>query len=154
MPDQSIGALGEQLLQREMARDPEQFKQPITPAPKRSGMSPQTLATIGGLADAASTYYSLKTGRGRETNALLGATNSHPEMTALGALGGLAASKGITSLINRFSPRAADAVAANLGALQSAYAVGNLNLTRARGGGNNPSVDYQRTMTDKVIKGQ
>lgn len=154
MPDQPIGALGEELLRREMERDPEQFKQPIQPTPrKEGGLSPGMLHTIGGLADAATTYAFLKRGSGRESNQLVGFTNQHPEATALAALGGLAATKGLTHLIGKFSPRAADAVSANLGALQSAYSVGNLGLTRARGG-NNSSRDYQRIMTDKVIKGQ
>jgi hypothetical protein len=152
---QSIGALGDELMKRELARDPEQFNAArpkfdlgLQSGPSISPIDPHRLATIGGLADAASTYYFLKRGTGREGNAMMGFANNNPEMTALGALGGLAASKGVTSLIKRFSPRAADAIAANLGALQSAYAVSNLDPSRRS------SQAYQNAMTNKVIKGQ
>lgn len=156
MPNQSISTLADELMKREVARDPNQFKpQSFDLGLQSSGQSmkpidPHKLATIGGLADAASTYAFLKQGRAKESNAMMGFTGGHPEMTALGALGGLAATKGITALTRKFSPKLADALAANLGTLQSAYAVSNLGLGR----GIDSSNDYQQAMTHKVIKGQ
>lgn len=147
MADQSIGALGEELMKREVQRDPEQFKQQPMQPRQTSSINPHTLATIGGLADAASTYLMLKRG-GNEGNSMLGFTNNHPGMTALGALGGLAASKGVTALAKKFSPKLADALAANLGTLQTAYAVGNINSSH------DSSRDYQNAMTNKVIQGK
>lgn len=144
-------------MKRELAKDPEQFKpKPFDLGLEPSGMpeikaiDPHTLATIGGLADAATTYGFLKSGRAKESNAMMGFAGGNPEATALGALGGLAASKGLTHLIGKFSPRIADALAANLGTLQSSYAVSNLGIGR----GIKASRDYQNAMTNKVIKGQ
>ncbi len=157
MPHQSIGGLGEELMKRQLAEDPEQFKPKSfnlgleTYDSSTKPVDPHRLATIGGLADAASTYAFLKRGKAKESNALMGFAGGNPEATALGALGGLAASKGITALVNKFNPRLADALAANLGALQTSYAVGNLGLSRS---GINSSRDYQNAMIHKVVKGQ
>lgn len=147
----AIAELARVVLEREMAKDPEQFRVPLMPASQSGGLSPDALATIGGLADAASTYAFLKRGRAKEGNALVGFTNHHPEATTLAAIGGLATTKGITALLRKVSPAAADAVAANLGALQLSYAVGNLGLTRST---LRSSEDYQRAMVNKVVTGR
>ncbi len=150
--------MAEQAMQQQLAENPEQFRErgvvvDVRGAGEMTPISPGALSMIGGLADAASTYYFLKRGQGSEGNALLGATRGHPEATALGALGGLAATKGVTALVRKVSPRLAEALAANLGALQAAYAVTNMGLTRSRGG-NASSREYQNAMTHKVINGK
>ena len=90
-------------------------------------MSPQTLATLGGLLDAASTYAFMKKGTAREANPLVNMiAKQHPEMTGLTAIGGLLATKGLTHLIGKKWPRAADAIAANLGAEQMSLGAHNL----------------------------
>jgi hypothetical protein len=148
----TIEQAARELLARQMRENPDRFKTRKSSVIGKGDdtMSPDTLATIGGLADAASTYYFTKTGKAKESNALIGFTDSHPEATALAALGGLAASKGITALLRKVSPKLADAVASNLGAMQLAYGVGNMRMGPTRGRG--ASIAYQDTMTRKAIK--
>lgn len=154
--DKPISDLADELLRRELNRDPEQFKEKKfdlgldSNGSEMKPISPDKLHTIGGLADAASTYAFLKRGKAKEGNALMGFAGGHPEVTALGALGGLAATKGITALIRKVNPKVADAVSANLGALQSAYSVSNLGIGR----GIKSSRDYQNSMINKVIEGK
>jgi len=89
-------------------------------------MSPHTLATIGGLADAASTYAFMKHGHNRELNPVVNAiAKGNPEMTGLTAAGGLLATKGLTHLIGKKWPKLADALAANLGAQQLGLGIHN-----------------------------
>jgi hypothetical protein len=94
-------------------------------------VSPGMLHTLGGLADAASTYAFTKRGTGRESNPALNFTKGNPEATGLAALGGLAVSKGATALLRKLSPKLADAVSANLGAQQLGMAVNNLDDRRS-----------------------
>jgi len=127
-----ISDLASALLDRKMQENPDQFKTAISRPVDRSesGMSPHTLATIGGLADAASTYAFMKRGNMRETNPLVNAiAKGNPEMTGLTAIGGLLATKGLTHLIGKKWPKAADAIAANLGAQQLGLGVHNLANT-------------------------
>jgi hypothetical protein len=158
MADQTISALAEELLRRELATNPEQFK----PKPFNLGLpdnidiemkpiSPGTLALIGGLADAATTYNFLKRRTGTESNAILGFTNNHPEATGAMALAGFLAARLANKGIRKLNPKVADAITANLGALQTAYAVGNIGTTR---GGQGSSYEYQDKMTEKVINGK
>jgi hypothetical protein len=154
--EQHIREVASEIIDGMMRRDPEQFKTKpgLDLGHESSGgvgdmkaISPDLLATIGGAADAASTYAFLKRGTGTEGNAMLKGTNNHPEATALAALGGLAATKALTKLIKRVSPRAADALAANLGNLQLGYAVGNLSLENE-----GASSRYQRTMQADAVE--
>lgn len=157
MADQTIAQLAEELMRREMATNPGQFKTSKKPVDfQDNAMVPidaDTLGTIGGLADAASTYYFLKRGTGSETNALIKGTNNHPEATALAALGGLAASKGVTALLRKFNPKLAEAVAANLGNLQTQYAISNMGLKSLPRGSGGSSGEYQRKMTALAMRG-
>jgi hypothetical protein len=148
----TIEQAARELLEQQMRENPEQFKVRKSSIANKGDetMSPSTLATIGGLADAASTYYFAKTGKAKEDNALIGFTNSHPEATALAALGGLAASKGLTALIRKMSPKAADAIAANLGALQLGYGVENIRKGATPGRASTEI--YQNVMTRKAMK--
>jgi hypothetical protein len=127
-----ITDMAHQIAIREVERDPGQFKhgpslQEIDRRP--GGMTPDQLHTLGGLSDAASTYYFMKTGRGREANPLVtaGAGHTSPEATGLAALGGLGLTKLAKHLLARKWPGLADALAANLGAEQLSLAVGNVN---------------------------
>jgi hypothetical protein len=129
----TIADLAEELLQRELAAHPERF----APEPRRSPdgpsrpmLSPEQLALVGGVADAASTYYFLKRGMGAEGNRLLGATNSQPVQTAMGALLGMAGTKVARDLIRKKFPAVADALAANQGAQQLALAVTNIDPSK------------------------
>lgn len=144
MPDQPISELAYVLMERELAKDPNQFKQKPLPTGDSGGMSPQTLATLGGLVDAASTYTFLKRGTHNEGNPMINMiSGGSPEMGGLAALGGLAASKGVTHLIGKKWPRVADAIAANLGALQLGYGTHNFAKTfnRQAGDPNKSSAD-------------
>lgn len=111
-----------------MERDPSAFRREAPQPPDRPWLTPDRLHTIGGLADAASTYGIHKFGRGRESNRLVsGLSGGSPERMGLAALGGLAASKLALALLRKKWPGLADALAANLGAEQVALAVSNLN---------------------------
>lgn len=138
----AISALAQEVMQRELARDPEQFKVdvPAQPKPEKT-ISPQHLATIGGLADAASTYAFMKRGTARESNPIARAMGGNsPERTALAAIVGLLATKAATGFIGKKFPKVADALAANLGAQQLSLATHNtantfgLNETKKRQG--------------------
>jgi hypothetical protein len=157
---ETIEQMARELLDQQIRENPKQFIQKKG-VPTRDGsmkpIDPNTLATIGGLADAASTYYFTKSRKAPESNALIGFTGSHPEATALAALGGLAASKGITALLRKVSPKLANAVAANLGAMQLSYSVGNINADTSqnrwpRGFNKTTSGEYQRVMQDNVTR--
>ena len=121
------------LLEQEMTRDPEQFRRRssvdlgLPEGFEMTPLSPGLTGLAGGLADAASTYYFLKKGTGREDNALLGKTGNHPATTAAAALGGYGLSKLFVKVLKKFSPAAADAVESNLGAMQLGYAAGNVD---------------------------
>lgn len=97
-------------------------------------ISPGLLQTLGGLADAASTYAFLKRGDSTEANPLVGFTRNRAAATGVAALTGLAATKGATALIGMRFPRVADAIASNLGAEQLGLAVDNLRGLDARNG--------------------
>jgi hypothetical protein len=89
----------------------------------------EMVALLGGTADAASTYTFLKRGTGVEGNAALGWAKNKPLVTALaaqaGAMGMIPVRKAIRK-IPKVGPQVADALAANVGALQGAYAGHNL----------------------------
>jgi hypothetical protein len=125
MPD-SISQFAEELMRREMARNADQFRE-VRPVDRSGGgMSPHALATIGGLADAASTYAFMKRGTGREANgAVTAIAGTHPTATALTAIGGMLATKAATKAIGKKYPRLAAMLAANLGAEQLSLAVAN-----------------------------
>lgn len=130
MSNGPISDLASELLQRELNKNPEQFKTKPVPQPNESGMSPHTLATIGGLLDAASTYAFMKRGTHKEGNALVNMiAGQQPEMTGLSAIGGLLATKAMTKLIGKKWPGVADAIAANLGAEQLGLGIHNLAKT-------------------------
>lgn len=121
-----ISALAQELMNREMTRDPEQFRVERSADRSEPGMSPHTLATLGGLADAASTYAFMKKGDRKEANPLVNMiANQQPELTALTALGGLLGTKLATKLIAKKWPKVADMIAANLGAEQLGLAAQN-----------------------------
>lgn len=143
-----IQELAKHEMSRQLEKDPSQFKAPVSPLPdKKPWLTPEKLATVGGLTDAASTYYFLKAGKGKESNAMLGFTNNHPEATMLGALGGLGLSKAATAVIRRLSPKAADAIAANLGALQLSYGMGNTMPDRIHSSSRHYQAMMQRVMS-------
>lgn len=116
-----LAALAEELMRREMATNPEQFKRPalarmVTP---EQPISPEMLHTLGGLADAAGTYLGMRFRAGREGNPLVAAIGrQQPELTGATAVGGLLAAKGIAKLLRKVSPKVADVFSANLGAEQ------------------------------------
>lgn len=122
----------------EMATNPDQFKTP-TPAAVDLGLgegremtplSPRMAAWLGGLADAASTYHFLRQGTGTEGNALMRGVQS-PNKALVGALGGFAATQGLLAALRHIKRPVADAVEANLGALQLGYAANNMNSRSA-----------------------
>ena len=148
-----------ELVQREVAAraaeqpDPQWALPPAwhanQPVPQdMKALSPGLLHTIGGLADAASTYAFTKRGTGREDNPALNFTKGQPEATGAAALGGLALSKLGTALLRKMSPRLADAVGANLGAEQLALAVNNLDDRRSQSSFNR----YGQAMTNSAIR--
>ena len=137
---QSIGALGDELMKREMARDPEQFKPKPFDLGLQSGpdmgspMSPETGATLGSLADAASTYSFLKRGTGHEANAVMKHFGQHPEGTALGLIGTGLAMKAGRHLLRRGGMNGlADILAGVQGGNQMGIAAQNLRAGRGEG---------------------
>lgn len=130
MGEQPISELAAALMNREMAKNPGQFKTATPSVRAEKGISPHTIATIGGLMDAASTYAFMKRGTAKESNPLVNMiANQHPELTGLTAIGGLLATKGLTKLIGKKWPGVADALAANLGAEQMALGTHNFANT-------------------------
>lgn len=130
-----IEALAQELLKREIAKDPNQYKAPMAesrPAPERK-LSPGMLAVLGGIADTASTYAFAKTGQGREDNPALAGIKS-PGKLAVASMGGLLASRLAAKLLGKVSPAAADALSANLGAEQLGLAVTNTNIAAGKKG--------------------
>lgn len=127
-----ISAMGMRILREQMEQDPEQYKQePVMVERPERGLSPQRLHTIGGLADAAGTYYFAKRGTGAEGNPLLSGIQN-PELLGLGAVGGLVATKAIAALIRKKYPKVADALSANLGAEQLGVGVNNVGDKKQR----------------------
>lgn len=132
MGDQPISDLATILMQRELEKNPEQFKIKQERLVDRSepGMSPHTLATLGGLLDAASTYTFMKRGTHKEANPIIrGLAGNNPELTGLTSLGGLLATKLGTKLVGKKWPKIADAIAANLGAEQLGLGAQNIANT-------------------------
>ena len=129
MPAKPISAIALEELNKALKENPMFSKAAKVTRPKPNGpMSPDTLHTIGGLADAAGTYYFMKRGTGVESNPLVTAiAGTSPARTGLAALGGLAATKGLKRLIGKKWPRVADALAANLGAEQLALGFNNFD---------------------------
>lgn len=122
-----IAALAMQLMQEQVAKNPDQFKQPESVVEsRREILTPERVHTLGGLADAASTYYFARTGTKQEMNPLLKGVKN-PEMLGLSALGGLAATKALAALIRKKYPRVADALQSNLGGEQMILTIHNLD---------------------------
>jgi hypothetical protein len=151
-----MNELFDELVKREVERRVTENQWPQQPAwhanvqvPQEArALSPGTMHTIGGLADAASTYAFLKRGTGRESNPALNFTGGRPAATGLAALGGLAATKAATALLRKIAPSAADAVSANLGAQQLGMAVNNLDARRSQSSFNR----YGQAMTHNAIR--
>jgi len=156
MPDQPISNLASELMERELSRNPNQFKQAVSRPVDRSepGMSPHTLATLGGLADAASTYAFMKKGVAKEGNPLVNAiAGGNPEMTGLTAIGGLLATKGATHLIGKKWPKVAEIIAANLGAEQLGMGVHNFAKTFGQThNGNDTAREYYDVLGRNTVR--
>ncbi len=148
-----ISAMAQALMEQELARDPNQFRErPAHIDSQERTLSPAMLHTLGGLADAGSTYAFMKSGNGRETNpAVTAFAGNNPEKTLVASLAGLAATKGLTGLIGKKWPRVADALAANLGAEQLALAVNNTNIAAGQRPGDSFS-KYGDTMVNAKIQ--
>lgn len=118
---ETLAALAEELLRREMATDPEQFKVRTVQQGRPNGpMTPGTLHTIGAIADAAGTYAGMRAFGMPEDNALINrVAHGNPELTAgLAGVGSVFGGKALARLIGKFSPAAAEALSANLGSQQ------------------------------------
>lgn len=143
--------MAKELMTRELETNPEQFNRsrPVRDI-QSDRLDPHTMATLGGLADAASTYYFMTQGR-KEANPLvrrLGGTS--PLKTGIAALGGLALTKLATKLIGKKSPEFAETLAAGLGAEQIGLAANNIRSKpegsfRAYLGSLNRSVKHSHT---------
>lgn len=110
----------QEMVARELAKPQPAVQKPLDLGIEKgfspTSISPELLHTIGGLSDAAGTYFGLKNNVAREGNPLL---NKGGAATAgLGLLGQLGVSKGLTHLVRKFNPGLADALAANIGARQ------------------------------------
>lgn len=123
MPDPFNPELMQQMVARELQQHPPQDQKPFNLGVEPSSMtpswnlSPERLATIGGMADIAGTYGGLRRGWG-ENNAMYSGIGG--ELGVGAALGTqLAVQKGITGLLRHYGhPKIADAIAANAGARQ------------------------------------
>lgn len=110
----------QEMVARELAKPQQAVQKPLdlglgggyTP----TTISPEKLHTLGGIADAAGTFFGLSHKAGGEANPML--KQASPMQAGLGLVGQLAATKGLTHLVRKVSPGLADALAANLGAQQ------------------------------------
>jgi hypothetical protein len=120
MPGPINDQLIQQMVARELAKPKPAFEQKIDysiePSMQPTTIKPETLATIGGLADAAGTYFGLKQGRASEANPMY--SGMGPAGVGASLIGQLLAQKGLTHMIRKVSPTIADAIAANQGARQ------------------------------------
>lgn len=120
-----VAELAHELMQREIQRNPAQFERPVSgsPAPK-TPLNPETLALIGGLSDAASTYAFLKRGSGHEQNAMW--KGMGPATTAASVAGAALGAKAIRALLRKAGKgKLADALASVQGANQIGLAALN-----------------------------
>lgn len=88
-------------------------------------MRPESMALVGGLADAASTYAMLQSGTGREGNPLYAGLHDNPIATGAGVVGSVLVNKLIRALVRKKFPGLADAMAANQGREQLGLAAAN-----------------------------
>lgn len=104
---------------------------PQSPPQRPSEMSPETLALLGGLADAASTYTFLKQGAGTESNAMYRPLKNKPLATGLAVAGTALGAKGLRHLFRKKAPGLVNALAANQGAMQLGLGAANIDDVRA-----------------------
>lgn len=126
-------ALLQQLVQRELAKDKLRSSFETSAPEKPIGVSPlppKVASILGGVMDAAGTYYMLKTGKQTEDNKLLSGLNNHPE--GVGAVAGLStlALQPLFDLLAKRWPGVSKAVQSNLGALQLGYGTANFGNDR------------------------
>lgn len=95
-----LAAFAQELMQREMQKNPAQFESRSVQSREQRGMSPETLALLGGMADAVSTYAFLKRGTGHENNAMW--QGMSPAGTAASVAGAALAAKGGRALLRKF----------------------------------------------------
>jgi hypothetical protein len=129
MPD-SISTLAEELMHRELAKNPDQFKAAVPPTPvNRQSLHPELLALIGSLADAGSTYSFLKRGTGVEDNMAFAGANNRPFKTAAGVAGSALGSMGGRWLLRKAGFKGiADLLARHGGGQQLGLAGQNLQF--------------------------
>jgi hypothetical protein len=151
----TISGLASQLLQRQMAQEDQQapFRQPLieptqSPHPQKA-FSPETAATLGGVADAASTYSFMKQ-HGNEDNAML--SGHGPAATAGGVLGSWLAMRGVRELLRKAGANGlADAMAGSQGAMQMGYA-GNNFAHQINDSHNQASAQQYPTQINSALK--
>lgn len=122
-----IAAIAMDILRNRMQQDPEQYRdrEAVVEQEKPPLLTPQRMHLLGGLADAASTYYMTKRGTRQEGDPLVGRLGS-PETMGLGLVGQLAATRGLAALIRKKYPKVADALEANKGGMQIGLAAENV----------------------------
>lgn len=94
---------------------------------EQSTMSPEELATIGGIADSISTYAALRKPGATEGNPLYSSLHNKPLATGLAVGGTSLAMAGVRHYLRKKWPRVADALAAQQGGQQLSFGVNNLD---------------------------
>lgn len=128
MADELKTLMVERALQQQ-AMKPSTYETRSAPV-RPTTMAPETLALIGGLADAASTAVLLKRG-GVELNPMYARLHNNPVTTGLAVAGSSLAMKGMRHLLRKKVPWLADALAANQGAMQLGLAAANVQMPRS-----------------------
>jgi hypothetical protein len=150
----SIAALAQELMKREVMERPAQFNRPssgidlgLNPAIDVEPINPELGAVVGGLADAASTFSFLKRGTGKEGNAMWNGAKNSPGKTAAGVAASSLAAAGLRHLLRKKGHgKLADLIAGIMGGQQVGLAAQNAHHD-SRGGFNSSS---QRDVDTKV----
>lgn len=150
IPDQLI----HELVMRQIAEEgrrmpPIKFADdaPDQPTP----MKPETLALLGGLADAVSTYSFLKRGTGDESNPLYGPLKGNPLATGAAVAGASLGAKLLRDLVRSKVPplrRLMDALGAQQGATQLGYAASNFARRR---GSPSAQAEYDQALINRTL---
>jgi hypothetical protein len=131
-----IEQLAQEMLQRELAREERNmdFDRPVyalPEAPRSTAVDPELAATMGVLADAASTYSFLKRRTGEESNPMF--QGMSPAGTAASVVGAGAGFRALRALMRRKGFEGlADVLAGNQGGYQGLIAAHNLHYSKDR----------------------
>jgi hypothetical protein len=108
-------------------------------------LHPGLVSLLGALTDTASTYRFMKRGEHEDNAAVKGMS---PEALAATGVASAIGMQGLRKLLSKKFPRAADAIAANQGALQLGYGINNLVDLR----GQSSSADVYRTALIRALQ--